>query len=344
MDRRHYLVLAGGALSTLAGCTSSEEPQEVTGGSDSGNSGSTDALTTGTSDETEPDSSTPQGPTTKEVSLGQVVKDDSMAMVVREISTTEKLGEFQEADSGNEFKLVRLAIKNDTKDTFINFSGLLQTRLKDGDGYTYQQTLALTGQSFDGGQLAPGEVSRGDIVYEVPKDASGLIMQFDFQSVSFFQFDRVEIDLSSSANSIQNLSQSLQIKTYQNGDTVEYGGTEVTINSVEFTDSVGQFTQAEEGEEYAIVDITTTNNTGEEQSISTALQMLVKDGKGFSYGLDLMATSQLDRNYEQGSALADGETRRGKVAYAVPKDASPLYWIFEFTLWTSGNKTFWKLR
>lgn len=343
MDRRKYLALTSGALTTLAGCTSSEEPQQV-GGDSSTDSGSSNDSTDAPTTEEETETSTSEGSETASATIGEVVKDDSLAMVVREVTATEKLGEYQQADSGNEFKVVRLAIKNVSSGEFINFSGLLQTRLKDSEGYTYQQTFALAGRSFRGGQLAPGEVSRGDIVYEVPKDASSLLMQFDFQAISFFKFDRVEIDLSSSADKVQNLSQNLQVNTYGQGDTVEYAGTEITVNSVEYTDSVGSFAEADEGEEFAIVDVTTTNNTGEEQSISTALQMLVKDGEGFSYSSSLTATSQLDRNYEQGSPLADGETRRGKIAYSVPKGSSPLYWIFEFTLWTDGDKTFWKLR
>jgi hypothetical protein len=257
---------------------------------------------------------------------------------------TESIGDFQEADSGNTFVVVDLGIKNRTSDEFINFSGFLQTRLKDSEDYTYDQTIAMTGNTFQGGQIAPGEVSRGDVVYEVPKDASGLTMQFDFEAFALFDFSRVEIDLSESTGDPTTLNQNLQVEIYGTDDTVEFQDVQVTFNSVETTKELGSFAQAEEGNEFVIADVSTTNNTDEELTISTALQMVVKDGQGFSYSPSITATSALDQAYSQGSPLASGETRRGKVAYEVPTGTSPLYWVFEFSLWVDGSKTFWQVR
>ena len=265
-------------------------------------------------------------------------------MVVSGMEKTTEIGEFQEAESGNTFVVVDLGIKNRTSSEFINFSGLLQTRLKDSEDYTYDQTIAVTGNTFQGGQIAPGEVSRGDVVYEVPEDASGLTMQFDFQAFSLFDFSRLEIDLSEEAGNPTELEQNLQVDIYGTGDTVEFQDVQVALNSVETTTELGSFAQAEEGNEFVIADVTTTNNTEEELTISTALQMVVKDGNGFSYSTSLTASSSLDQNYSQGSPLAPGETRRGKVAYEVPTGTSPLYWVFEFSLWVDGSKTFWQVR
>jgi hypothetical protein len=72
--------------------------------------------------------------------------------------------------------------------------------------------------------------------------------------------------------------------------------------------------------------------------------MLVKDGDGWSHQEDLTATTELNRAFDEGSPIADGETRRGEVVYEVEKGLSPLYWVFEFSLWTDGDKTFWELR
>ena len=279
-----------------------------------------------------------------EAVIGEVVQDDSMAMVVAGMEKMAKIGEFQEAESGNTFVVVDLGIKNRTSDEFINFSGLLQTRLKDSEDYTYDQTIAMTGNTFQGGQIAPGEVSRGDVVYEIPEDASGLTMQFDFQAFSLFDFSRVEIDLSEEAGSPTKLEQSLQVETYGSGDTVEFQDVQVGLNGVETTTELGSFVQAEDGNEFVIADVSTTNNTDEELSISTALQMVLKDGQGFSYSQSITAASSLDQAYSQGSPLAPGETRRGKVAYEVPTGTSPLYWVFEFSLWVDGSKTFWQIR
>lgn len=330
----------------LAGCSSDSEEagsKPTTDEPSSGDDGSgPEETATPTAEETE--EQTEAGPTEAVIAIGDVVEGTDLSMVVRNVRKMAELGQFQQADSGNTFVVVNLAVKNTTDEKFLNFSGFLQTRLKDDEDYTYQQTIATTGQTLDGGQLAPGEVGRGDIVFEVPEEAGGLTLQFDFQAISFFEFDRVTVDLSKTADTIGNLTQNLKVDIHSVGDTVEYGDVSVTVNDVSVADQLGSFATPEEGNEYVVVDITTENNTGEPQHISTLLQMLIKDGTGRSYQEDLTATSQLDRAYEEGSPVADGEARRGKLAYQIEKGLGPLYWVFEFTLWTEGDKTFWKLR
>jgi hypothetical protein len=346
MKRRYYLGVGAGVLAGFAGCSgegSDETPREVTDTPESsdGDEGGGNQAETDTPTATE--TSTPKNQTA-EVVIGEEVSDDTLAMVVAGVSRTESIGEFQEAESGKTFLVVDLAIKNMSSDEFINFSGLLQTRLKDSEDYTYDQTFASTGRNLEEGQIAPGEVSRGDVVYEVPKDASGLVMQFDFQALSLFDFSRVEVDLSQEVDSPATLHQNLQVDAHSPGDTLEFENTRVGLNSVETTTELGSFAKADEGNEFVIVDITTTNNTDEELSISILLQMLLKDGEGFNYSPSITALSSLDRPYGQGSPLAPGETRRGKIPYEVPKGKSPLYWAFEFSVWVEGTKTFWQVR
>jgi hypothetical protein len=337
MHRRQLIAVLGAGL--FAGCSGSDSLETTT------EEASTDKTETANESDANEDGSTTESESAQtEVRVGDRVDDDQMSMVVRDVRETEQVGEFSEAGSGNTFIVVRLAVKNTTEDTYLNVSGFLQTLLKDESDYTYEQSITGTGQTFTGGQLVPGEVARGDIVYEVPKDASGLSLQFDFETVSFLNVDRVSVDLESEANSAADLKQDLQVDVRDEGDSVSNGGVGVTVNGVEFTEKVGDFSEAEEGKEFAIVDITTKNETGSSQTISTALQMLAKDGRGRAYPMSISAVASLDRSYDESSPLADGEKRRGKVAYEVPKDASSLYWAFEFSLWTNGDKTLWKLR
>lgn len=356
MDRRKFINAVGGSvLAGIAGCT---------GGGDGEDGGGDDSTPTATAEppDTEPNDDTPtdsedtptetQEPTdsptpesrSANVAVGELVEGDNLSMVIRGVEETTQIGDFQEADEGNVFHIVRLVVKNTTQDRFINFSGFLQTSLKDSEGYNYSQTIASTGQTFQGGSLAPGEVSRGDIVFETPEDASGLTLQFDFQAFALFQFDRVVVNLENQAGTIADLTQNLQVDIQSPGDEVSYGDTAVTLNSVDFTTKIGSYAEAEEGNEFAVVDITTTNNSDEEKQISTLLQMLVKDDRGNSYGFSISGTTGLDRAYDESTPLGPGEERRGKMAYEVPADASQLYWIFEFTLWNDGDKTFWALK
>lgn len=343
-ERTRRTVLGSLAVATtlgIAGCGG--EPIETPGGSD----GTEPGGGTEPSDDTEqPNEQTdaPDQTGPRSAQLGEVVEGDKLSMVIREVSETTELSQFQTADQGNVFKVVRLAVKNTTSDEFLSFSGFLQTTLKDDEDFTYDQTIATSAQTFTGGQLAPGEVSRGDVVYEVPEDATGLTLQFDFQAISFFEFDRVNVDLSQSAASMGDLSQNLQVAINGTGDAVSHEGVTVTVNGVETRGQLSSFATPSSGNEFVVVDLTTTNETGEEQSVSTLLQMLVKDGTGRSYSMSITGTSQLDRAYDEGSPIANGESRRGRVAFEVPQDASSLYFTFEFTLWVDGDKTFWQLR
>lgn len=340
MDRRSYLAL-GTAL--LAGCSSSggEEEAENTQSTDQPTQTPTDTPTQTATQTTTTQESTPQSAS---ASIGEVIEDDTLQMVVREISRTESISEFQEAGEGNEFVVVRMAVKNITEDFDIPISSFLQTRIKDTENYTYQPTIGGTAKAFQGGILAPGEVSRGDLYFEVPSDASGLTMQFDFSGTSVFEYNRAIVDLSSQADSIADLSQSLNVDIHSVGEAVEYEGLQVTVNSVSYETSLGQFTEAEDGNEFAIVDISTANNTDEEISVSSLLQMKSKDGRGFSHQVSISAMSQLDRSYPQGSPLGAGETRRGKVPYEVPADTDELYWTFGFSSFVDGFKEFWTLK
>lgn len=338
VQRRNFLAATGVfATGVVAGCT------DESGDGNDGSDGSGDGGDGGDSTPTATASPT-EGSQTATVPVGEVVDGDRMSMVVRGVTTQNSLGEFQEADSGNTFVIVQLVVKNTTSSDFISFSGFLQTQVKDSENYTYSQSIVGTGRTFQGGQLAPGEVSRGNLVYEVPEDAEGLTLQFDFQAFSFFNFERVTVDLSEQASSNADLSQSLNVEVHSVGDEVSYDDIAVSVNGIEFESSLGSFAQAEEGNEFAIVDITTTNDTNEEKSISTLLQMKMKDGTGSSYDLSLSALTSLNQPYNESQPLASGESRRGKVPFEVPQGVSPLYWIFEFNVWVDGDKTFWNVR
>lgn len=340
MDRRRYLLLATAALSTAAGCTGGSETDDEPEAQQSGleiSQEETDSL----QEETPAQQVEDRSPA---VVVGEVASGGTLDMVVEGVERTTTIDEFQEADEGNEFVVVTLAVKNTTEAEYLNFSGFLQTSLKDDQDYSYDQTFAVTDSRFDDGQLVPGEVSRGEVVYEVPEDASGLQLQFDFEAFAFTELERIEVDLTSAAESIATLEQELRVDVHDVGGSVAFEDVVVAVNEVSFTDSLSDFATAEEGMEYAILDVTTENGTDEEQHVSTALQMLVKDGEGNSYDMDFSAQAELDQPYNETQALAPGERRRGQVAYAVPADASPLYWTFEFTLWTDGDKAFWQLR
>lgn len=343
-NRRHYLSLTAAAITAgLAGCTSGGDTLDEDPAQNA--AGNVETTTEMANDETTAEDATTTGEA-KDVTatIGELVEGDQMSLVIEDFQRGVDLGEFYQPESGNEFALASIALKN-TLEGYTNVSNLLQTRLRDNEDYQYEQTFADDdAATFNDGQFAPGEVERGGIPFEIPTDASGLQLVFDFDIDLFGGVDRAVIDLQSEADSVHTLEQSLQVDINEPGDTIEYGSVQVVVNEYRTESSLGQFTEPEEGSEYAIVDISITNNTGEQQQFSTVLQMMLKDGEGYTHQEDLMATGQLDQAFDEGTPLGDGETRRGQLAYQVPEGESPLYWVFEFDLFTSGNKTFWQVQ
>lgn len=276
--------------------------------------------------------------------IGDLVEGEDVHLVVESAERTSEINEFVEADEGNVLVVVALAYKN-VSDDFHSVSGFLQTRVRDDENYTYDQSLFGTGQALNDGQIAPGEVERGDVVYEIPEEAGGLVLEFDFQLGGLFgDLERATIDLEAAADEFHDLEQDLAIEVHEIGTSIEYEGTTVTVNGSDTATSLGDFAEAEEGNEFVIVDLTVGNDTGEEQYVSTILQMQLKDGNGYSYSEDLGATVALDRAFDQGSPIADGDQRRGQLAYEVEEGTAPLYWVFEFALFAEGDKTFWQVR
>lgn len=336
LNRRKFI--AAGSIFFLAGCTSSAEADSS--GSPKGEDSTTSADATESPSNALINSSQKQSAS---VVVGELVDGDSISMVARSVKKTTKLGEFQEADSGSTFLVVRFVVKNTSND-FIDFNSFWQTRVKDSENYVYNSSFGSTDHRFDSGYLAPGEVSRGDIVYEIPEDAKGLVLQFDFSAFDFFKFDRVTIDLENEANSAADLTQSLGVDVNTPGKQVSHDEIGVTIHAVRKETELGSFTEADEGHEYVIPDIEITNNTDEPLNVSTLLQMRVKTDTGLSYTADIGGTSSLSKRYSQGSEIAPGESRRGELAYQVPTDARSLYFVFDwYDLADGGHKAFWGL-
>lgn len=337
MQRRKYLTVLGGVVPLAGWTTSSDERfEQVT-------SNETNGENDGDGNDTETDV---QSTATRDVSavVGELIDGERIHLVVEGVERGADLGEFSEAGPGNEFLVVGLGLQN-VADEFVTVSNLLQTRVRDDEDYQYDQTFAggTTTNTFNDGQFAPGEVERGSVVFEIPEDSSGLELVFDFDVSIIGDVERATIDLESEADEVAVLEQDLQIDIFDLGDSVAYGDVEVTVNETRNEDSLGEFSDPEEGNEYVVVDIAITNETGEDQRFSTILQMTVKDGEGYTYQEDLSGMTSLDRAFDEGTPLADGETRRGELAYQVPVDRSPLYWVFEFELFAEGDKTFWQL-
>lgn len=321
VSRRAVLVAGVTTFPLIAGCGGNENAEDADG-TDRGDDGGGEGI----------------------ARIGERVGDDALSLVVETVERTEVLGEFDEADPGNEFVVVTVAVKNETDGEYLDFNSFVQTRLTDAEAYTYAPRQAATARPLEDRQLAPGELSRGDVVFEVPEDAAELVFQFDLAPIDQSSADRVHVDLTEEPADVAALEQELHVDVHEVGDTVAESGLMVTLNDVRTETTLGDVLEAAEGNEYVIVDSSVTNETGEARPVSVALQMVLKDADGWTYIVDGHGQSALSRSFAQLPELRDGETRRGEITYQAPAGAEPLYWTFDFDLRGGGTKTFWRLR
>ena len=342
-SRRTYIssILAVTVSLPLAGCTSDdvEEPELVTDET-AGQGGGPAETTTDSSDE-DTETAEETGPETAQAAVGDVVEGDRLALVVYDIERTTEIGEFVTADAGNEFIVVDLAAKNKSENEYISFSSFLQTSLRDSESYEYDQTITGSDNALSSGELVPGEVTRGVIVFEVPEGSSGLTLRVDFDE-SIFDYDGAEIDLESEESG-RTLTQELHVDVYQIGDTLEHQDMRFTPNEVR-TSMGDDYTSPDSGNEFVVVDITVENTSNEELSVSTLLQMALKDNQGRTYGTSIAALATLDRGFSQGQPIAPNSERRGEIAFEVEQGLSPLYLMMDFDFFTEGDKSFFQLR
>jgi len=337
-SRRRYLTalatLAGGVA--LAGCSSDDvdPPEQVDDGDE------TDGSATGTPGTDTATSGQSIGGTA-DAALGDIIEGNRLALVAYGAERTTTVGEYTEADAGNEFVVVDLAAKNKHESEFISFSTFLQLTVRDNESYEYDQSFTLTDGALDSGELAPGEVTRGIVAFELPAAASGLTLSADLDE-SVFNYDSATIDLGRQGSG-RTLTQDLAVPVYDIGDTVAYEATELTVNAIGTSMGSDYFTPGA-GNEFVVIDITVANTGSEELNVSTLLQLSLKSGTGRSYETSFVGSSVLDREFTQGTPIQPDSKRRGEIAFEAPRGLSPLYLVMDFDYFAEGDRTFFELR
>lgn len=142
--------------------------------------------------------------------VADVLEDDEEASDEPDIETVEagdwrltvhrvkRIGDgvLTEAAEGNIFMVVDLTAGN-LADEEKTFSTLLQLTVTDAEGTEHDQTFHEDlGEGPDGGVAIDGE-SRGEVLYEVPEDATGLQLTFD---ASLLEDLSVTVDLGDAAD------------------------------------------------------------------------------------------------------------------------------------------------
>lgn len=111
------------------------------------------------------------------LSVGDTVAIGSFNITVHDVTFTQE-GGISQADAGYEFVVIDASFENiGSESEFL--STILQTAIKDQDGFVYEVDIfGTTGASPDS-EIAVGETVRGQVAYQVPVDAEMLFFVFD---------------------------------------------------------------------------------------------------------------------------------------------------------------------
>ncbi len=90
------------------------------------------------------------------------------------------------------------------------------------------------------------------------------------------------------------------------------------------------------GKGFVAVDVLFVNQGSSSESLSSLLQMTLKDSTGQNYKPDLIAQSALNVSSPDGELTA-GERSRGTVGFQVPQEANDLQFVFDASIWGTGK-------
>jgi hypothetical protein len=246
-------------------------------------------------------------------------------------------GDFSKPDAGKKFVAVELLIVNNSQSS-MSVSTLLQMAMKDDTGQKYDvdfmASTELEGGSVDG-ELAPGEKIRGKVGFQVGENAQGLQFVFD---ASIFGSGKVFVDLGAVPVKVEppaSIAGETVQQTYNVGDVVAMGTTTLTVNEIQYP-AGDDFNKPNAGFKFLIVDLTLENQSATAISVSTLMQMSMKDANSQKYNVDFMASTASGGSSPDGE-IAPGEKLRGQVGFQVPADASGLVFIFDADVWGTGK-------
>lgn len=361
MRRRTFVGVAGVSLLGLAGCTGTRSETEPAADSrdDETSQPTTENSVPNERDSSEADTDADDEPTDRTVSVGELVEGDEVQFVVSDMGRRDafdgllleedRLGagiddddEQRQASDGHEFVVVELAVQNTTDETFVPLRSAFQPVLQDYEEEAYEQVRSVSSVALAEGSLAPGEVERGELAYEVSTGRSVSTLTLDADAAEPFGVDGLAVDLEEEADEIATLEQELRVPIHEFGTGVDHDGLEITVDQLGSGNNLGPFFEPEDDHEFVVVGITVTNDSGDDQEVSIADYGRLKDDDGWSYPEDSDVLSSLEQ-FDEPAQLADGDSESGAVAYQVERGRGQLYWSLELPEW-DAEKEFWQLR
>lgn len=367
MYRRGVLAGTGTVLATIAGCvnTRSVSGADAESRVQADRVSTADTASNGSEQDGSDDDNASNGDETADdrAAVGELIEGAGFQLVVLDIrrkSTYEGLTDTDDettgigitddddertARDGFEFLVVELAVKNTSQDAFRSVVDLVAPDVRDAEGRSHSRHESASSAILETNQLAPGEVERFELVYEVPTDTSVPRLTLVDEESERAALDRSTVDLEDEADTIASLEHDFRVPLQEFGESVERDGVTVSVDQLELGNDLGvsTFAQPAEDHEHIIVGFTVTNESGSELELSTLEQFHLKDELGRNYREEPDVFTSLEQ-FDDTDPLEEGERRTGKLAYEVERGLDELFWIVDFSQWGDGDRTIWRLR
>lgn len=268
--------------------------------------------------------------------VGDVIQLGDVALAVLGWSRPEGTP-FAQPEPGKTFVAVELLALNQS-DRSANLSTLAQMSLKDGEDRRYTidllAAMAVRGSAPDG-ELLPGERIRGSVGFQVPAEAAGLTFVFDG---GLFTSGKVFVELGPepvASEAPAALAGAAALPAGAVGAPIVAGDLTLRVNAVS-SPAGTQFAKPAAGMRFVVVDLSITNTGSTAATLSTMLQMKLKDADGRQYPVDVLALTAAGGAAPEGE-LAPGETVRGPVGFQVPADTAGLVFVFDGNVFGAGK-------
>ena len=123
-------------------------------------------------------------------------------------------------------------------------------------------------------------------------------------------------------------------KTYNIGDVLSNELIEFTIHSARKSYYISDYSEPEDGYVYLIIDFSIKNIDSENTYSFNPYDVDVEDNNHYTYGYSWVS-SRLNKYFDM-ETIMSGRTKRGELAFEVPKDADGFTFILKSNMWGRG--------
>jgi len=114
--------------------------------------------------------------------IGDSIKIGDVVLTVNSVKE-DSGSEYIKPSDGNVYYIIDMTIENKGEKAY-NSSTLMQMSLVDSDGYKYDITIGPKLKGSLDGEIGAGRKLRGEVAFEIPKDATGLEFVYDYKLLS----------------------------------------------------------------------------------------------------------------------------------------------------------------